>query len=113
MMMMVLLPLIYWLGEKGRAVACSGQGRALLSKLNYRNKRRLYNGTAETGACVCACVCTELPANHSTPPGDGVNRNLLHTPATHRSAFLSGGWCQPVPGQNYVLSAWSSWLSTC
>ena len=57
MMMMVLLPLIYWLGEKGRAVACSGQGRALLSKLNYRNKRRLYNGTAETGACVCVHVC--------------------------------------------------------
>ena len=25
MMIMVLLPLIYWLGEKGRAVACSGQ----------------------------------------------------------------------------------------
>ena len=72
MMMVVLLSLIYWLGEKGHSVACRGQGRAWLSKLNYRNKRSLYNGTAEmVCVCVCVCVCTELPANHSTPPGDG------------------------------------------
>ena len=108
MMMMVLLSLIYWLGEKGHPVAYSGQGRAWLSKLNYRNKRSLYNRTAES-VCVCVCVCVCETTAHLQ--GMGVNRNLLHTPATHRSSFLSGGWCQPVLGQKYVLSAMSSWLS--
>ena len=62
--------------------------------------------------CVCVCVCV-LSCQQTTAhlQGTRVNRNLLHTPATHRSAFLSGGWCQPVPGQKYVLSAWSSWFS--
>ena len=112
-MMVVLLSLIYWLGEKGHPVACRGQGRAWLSKLNYRNKRSLYNGTAEM-VCVCVCVCVCVLSCQQTTAhlqGMGVNRNLLHTPATHRSSFLSGGWCQPVPGQKYVLRAWSSWLS--